>query len=292
MLEPLPFPRRINVEITNHCNQRCRLCPRLELTRPLGFMAPEVFARVAAECARHSTTLWLHFLGEPLLHRGLIDMIAVARRAGVSTVGLSTNAVALGTYTEALLSVGLDRLECSIDALDRERYHEIRGRDHFERVTENVRAFLARKQALGLDSPITSLQFMHSAELAATLPQVVECWRELLGPRDFIMTIEPASFLGAIATAPTTRPRTPCRWLFESLLVLQDGTVTMCGADWDAQAPLGNLREDTLEQIWNGAELGRRRAAHQQGEYDRVPLCGGCDDWALSDGHGYRNVLA
>jgi MoaA/NifB/PqqE/SkfB family radical SAM enzyme len=280
--------------VTNYCNQRCTLCPRQEFTRPLGFIDRNIYERAVRECAAHPTRLWLHFLGEPLLHRGLINMIRFAKQEGVAEVGLSTNGLSLhGKLAEALLTSGLDRLECSIDANDQKVYLAMRGRDHFVQVTENVRAFLVRKRELGRRRPITSLQFMRTPEVEATLPQLVAAWRPYLDMDDFVMTIDPASFAGAIATAatvPSARP--PCRWLFESVMVLQDGTVTMCGADWDAQAPLGNLRDTTLVELWNGGVLAQRRRAHLEGRFADVPICGTCTDWRLADGSGYTNVLA
>lgn len=294
---PLPFPRRINVEVTNHCNQRCALCPRQGFTRPLGFMERALFERVALECAGYDTSLWLHFLGEPLLHPELVPLVRVARRAGVARVGLSTNGVTLaGARAEALLDAGLDRLECSMDALDREGYRAARGRDHFGRVTRNVRAFLARKRARGLDRPIVSIQFMRTPELEARLPEVVAEWSPHLGPRDFVMTIRPAGFRGAVGPFPAGggggAARPPCPWLFESLMVLQDGTVTMCGADWDASAPLGSVRTASIREIWTGIEARRRRAAHLAGRFAEVGPCAGCEDWRLADGSGYANASA
>lgn len=296
MPQTLPFPRRINVELTNHCNQRCPLCPRQGLTRPLGFMDAELFERIAAECAGQPTRLWLHFLGEPLLHRQTVAFIRRAKQLGVREVGLSTNGLALGSHTDALLDCGLDRLECSLDADDREAYAQMRGRDHFERVSENLRHFLTRKRQLGCERPQTSIQFMRTPAVEARLAQVVAAWRPLLGPADFIMTIEPASFLGAVGGgapvggAPRTRP--PCRWLFESMMILQDGTVTMCGADWDASAPLGNLHQSTIADLWQGAELERRRQLHRAGDFAALSACAACEDWRLADGSGYVNVLA
>jgi radical SAM protein with 4Fe4S-binding SPASM domain len=287
------FPRRVNVEPTNHCNQRCRLCPRLGFTRPLGFMDAAVFERVARECAAHPTRLWLHFLGEPLLHRGLADMVATAKGLGVREVGLSTNAVSLhGPAADALLDAGLDRLECSLDAGDREGYRAMRGRDHFERVERNVRAFLARKRERGLERPVTSIQFMRTPGVEAELEALVDAWRPHLGPRDFVMTIAPASFLGAVDVAsPPDGARPPCGWLDSALMVLQDGTVTMCGADWDASAPLGNVAETTLHALWNGAEMARRRRAHAEARFADAGPCAACEDWRLADGHGYVNAL-
>jgi len=287
-----PFPRRVSVEVTNYCNQRCVLCPRQDFTRPLGFMDRAVFERIALECARHATRLWLHFLGEPLLHRDLVSMIEFAKHAGVAEVGLSTNALSLhGRLADALLQSGLDRLECSMDADDAEAYLAMRGRDHFDRVSANVRAFLERKRALGCERPITSIQFMRTPALLTTLDRVVETWRPLLGPRDFVMTIEPASFGGAVAVSgavPDQRP--PCQWLYSALMILQDGTVTMCGADWDAHAPLGNVHTTTIAEVWNGVELTRRRRAHEEGRFADVAPCAGCEDWRLADGHGYQKA--
>jgi len=293
MAVPAPFPQRINVEVTNHCNQRCPLCPRQAFTRPTGFMDPAIFERIARECAAHPVRLWLHFLGEPLLHRGLVGMIRAAKQAGVHEVGLSTNAVSLrGALADALLDSGLDRLECSMDADDAEAYLAMRGRDHFERVRDNVVGFLAAKRARGATRPVTSIQFMRTAAVVADLDRLVARWRPWLGPDDFVMTIEPASFAGAIpvATAPNGARR-PCAWLFSSLMILQDGTVTMCGADWNAHAPLGNAATSSLAAIWDGVELARRRQAHLDGRFDAVEVCGGCNDWRLADGQGYANAL-
>lgn len=254
----------------------------------------ELFQRIADECAGHETALWLHFLGEPLLHRDVVAMVRYAKRAGVHRVGLSTNGVSLrGELADALLHAGLDRLECSMDAGDRDDYRAARGRDHFERVVRNVQDFLAAKRAQGLEAPVTSIQFMRTPEVEARLEELVEAWRPHLGPRDFVMTIDPAPFGDAIGVEPKhgAGPRPPCAWLFSSVMILQDGTVTMCGADWDAGAPLGHLSRATIAEIWRGAEIERRRKAHLAGRFDEAGPCGTCRDWRLADGRGYRNAL-
>jgi MoaA/NifB/PqqE/SkfB family radical SAM enzyme len=260
-------------------------------------MPTELFERIARECGSYDTRLWLHFLGEPLLHRRLTTLIAFAKAVGVREVGLSTNAVSLaGPRIDALLDSGLDRLECSMDAIDPAGYLAMRGRPHFERATANIRALLDRKRARRLLTPVTSIQFMRTPAVAAALRDITDAWRPFLGPRDFVMTIEPISFGGAIhlngsRPLPAAGPRPPCRWLFESVMILQDGTVTMCGTDWDARAPLGNLRTASLTEIWMGPEAQRRRAAHLMGRFDAVGPCATCEDWRLADGHGYVNAL-
>jgi MoaA/NifB/PqqE/SkfB family radical SAM enzyme len=270
------------------------LCPRGGFTRALGFMDRDVFAAIARECAAHSTALWLHFLGEPLLHRELPELVRCAKEAGVAQVGVSTNATMLtGEIARALLECGLDRLECSLDANDRETYLAMRGKDDFERVVRNVRAFLAAKA--GRERPVVSIQFMRTPAVEASLEQLVEAWRPHLGPRDFVMTIAPAGFAGAIADGAEDgagTARFACPWLFSSLVILHDGTVTMCGADWDARAPLGNVRDSSIAEIWHGAEIERRRALHVDGTLLRARPVRGLRGLAIGRRRGYVNALA
>lgn len=294
-LEALAFPARVSVEVTNRCNQTCRLCPRAGFTRPVGSMHRDRFGRIVAEIAAHRTVLWMHFLGEPLLHPELLDLVADAVSAGVASVGFSTNATLLRpALDDRLLEVGLDRLDVSLDAADPATYQLMRGADHFERATSNLERFLRRRLERGRTRPVVSLQFMQVPEVAAELPAVIERWRPLLAPTDFIKTIEPAPFGGVVADgsrSPEGAERVPCPWLFGSLMVLQDGTVTTCGADWDARDPVGHVDEASLAEIWQGPEMERRRTAHLRGRWSEVELCGSCEDWYLADGHGYRNAL-
>jgi hypothetical protein len=147
------------------------------------------------------------------------------------------------------------------------------------------------KRARGARRPIVSLQVLLTPETRSALPGILERWRPLLDEPDFVMAIEPITFGGHVPIAtelPGERP--PCRWLFEALIVLQDGTVVACGTDWDAHAPLGNARDESLAAIWTSTEMHRRRAAHLAGKFP-TPAMRSVHGLALADGHGYRNVL-
>jgi hypothetical protein len=88
----------------------------------------------------------------------------------VAEVGLSTNGVSLhGKKAEELLASGL-----TARVLDRRRRARgllaMRGRDHFERVLENVRAPAAQARARQTAQP--SIQFMRTPAVEASLTRL------------------------------------------------------------------------------------------------------------------------
>jgi hypothetical protein len=86
---------------------------RYETTRfPMGFMDFSLFYAVIAQLAP-GTEIDFHKDGEPLLHRGLPEMIAHAKRAGMFT-HVVTNGILLGRQKKELVASGLDLLTVSI----------------------------------------------------------------------------------------------------------------------------------------------------------------------------------
>lgn len=292
-LEPRAFPERINVEPTNLCNMRCRLCPHPRMERARGRMDLELFRRIVRECAAHGTALWLQYMGEPLLHPGIVEMIASAKEAGLAKVGLSTNASLLDApMAQRILDSGLDRLECSVDAVDPEGFRRCRGSDDFQRVLSNVESFLDAKRARGRRTPVTSVQYMSfTLEGDGWRRAVIDRWRPRLGPGDFIMSIRDYSFAGSVRGPRDAGERGPCAWPFRSAVILWDGTLVLCGSDYDGRAAMGDVNRQSIREIWHGEGFRRVRDLHREAAWDRHPLCRGCDDWALSEGSGYVNIF-
>jgi radical SAM protein with 4Fe4S-binding SPASM domain len=74
--------------------------------------------------------------------------------------------------------------------------------------------------------------------------------------------------------------RYPCYHLWFSPAVNFDGEVSICCCDWAREAVIGNLREDSLAEIWQGNLLRQFRLYHLQAEYNEIPLCRNCDVWS------------
>jgi len=87
--------------------------------------------------------------GEPLLRRGIVDLVRRTSKSGVfRVIGLTTNGVLLANMLEALIQAGLNRLNVSLDSLDSDTYKKITGKDRLADVLEAI-DLAERSQAFG-----------------------------------------------------------------------------------------------------------------------------------------------
>jgi hypothetical protein len=61
------------------------------------------------------------------------------------------------------------------------------------------------------------------------------------------------------------------------LQVLWDGRVAACCYDYDGRMILGDLRRQTIAEIWHGEPYRRLRRAQATGDFAEWPLCRNCD---------------
>ena len=174
--------RDLRLSITDRCNLRCTYCmpaAGLEwLPRPSLLTAAEIarLARVAVE--RLGVERIRLTGGEPLLRRDLEEIVAAV--AGLRThhgrkpdIGLTTNGLGLDRRAAGLRAAGLDRVNVSIDTLDRDEYARVTRRDRLAGVLRGV----AGAQAAGL-SPIKINAVAMPGALGERAPRLLgECLR-------------------------------------------------------------------------------------------------------------------
>jgi cyclic pyranopterin phosphate synthase len=79
--------------------------------------------------------------GEPLVRRGIIDLVTMLGRVpGVETLAMTTNGTLLPRYARELRIAGLHRLNISLDTLDPERFARITRTGNMASVLEGIQA--------------------------------------------------------------------------------------------------------------------------------------------------------
>ena len=73
-----------------------------------------------------------------------------------------------------------------------------------------------------------------------------------------------------------TAARRPCPGLWKTPVIRHDGQLMACCADVDGHIQVGNLRDHTFQELWEGENMNRYRVWHIVGEFHQIPTCEGC----------------
>jgi MoaA/NifB/PqqE/SkfB family radical SAM enzyme len=172
-------PICVYLETTNRCNLLCTTCPRTyEELEPPADMSWDLFRRIVDQLPRIERAV-LHGVGEPMLVKRLPDMVRYLKDRGTYVL-FNTNGTVLNERNgRALIDAGLDELRVSLDAANAHSYQAIRGKNYFNRILKNVRAFRALQERLGCERPRVSAWLTGLKETVAELPDFVRVAAEI-----------------------------------------------------------------------------------------------------------------
>ena len=136
----------MRLSITDRCNLRCQYCMPHGIV-PVAHgdvLTYEELLQVAAAGVELGITKFKVTGGEPLARLGCVDFIAQLKALpGVEQVTLTTNGVMLKPIIPQLAEIGIDGVNVSLDAPDRETFAAITGFDELNRVLNSIDALLA-----------------------------------------------------------------------------------------------------------------------------------------------------
>jgi radical SAM protein with 4Fe4S-binding SPASM domain len=265
------LPVEIGIELTNHCNLACPFCAREEMIRTEGSMPLELFYKIVDEIKDYAEMIYLHGDGEPMIHKGLFDAVRYAKKNGLR-VGMSTNATLLDERRSLdLIDSGLDYLILAIDGATKETYEKIRVKGKYEVVKAHVERFL--QLCREKESPLYSLvQIIEMAENQHEIENFKKQWRRF---KPNVVRVKRLTDL--VWKEKIAHYSAPCFYIWRSVMIDWDGTVFPCCVDTNSEYRLGNLKETTLANCWNGPVMQQLRKHHLDGEQNKVSICRTCD---------------
>ena len=132
----------LRVSLTDRCSLRCTYCmpaeglPWLPGEQMLSTAELLRLVRVAVDCGVTSVRLTG---GEPLLRPDVVDVVAGVSALGVE-VSMTTNGLRLPSLAAPLRDAGLQRVNISLDTLDRDTFKRLTHRDRLVDTLAGVRA--------------------------------------------------------------------------------------------------------------------------------------------------------
>lgn len=290
---PLATPYVLFVDPSSACNFRCKFCPSgdamliRESGRWQGGMDLGLYRKIIGDLKKFDEplkVLRLYKDGEPLLNPNFADMVRIAKKSGVArSVDTTTNGSLLTPERmKPVLDAGIDRINISVNGLSDDQFLEFTGvRVHFDTFVDNIRKLYEMKGQCEILVKIAG-DFLSEEDRKRFfrvfgdcadrifIENVAPCWPEFDVADRLNVSLDRGIYDQPVGEVTT------CPYIFYSLSVNSDGSVSLCFLDWARKLLVGDVRQDSLKKIWNGDALRQHRLDQLRGNRKSNTVCGAC----------------
>ena len=241
--------RKVYLEISNICNLSCAFCPGTRRFKRA--MTEEELTVLLPRLRPYTDFLYFHLMGEPLCHSKLERFLELAGSHGFRVI-LTTNGTLLPKKQEMLLaSPALHKVNISLHAFEANDLavpfsDYLKGCFAFGRAAQGKVLISYRLWNRGGQDEKND-EILSAMEDYFPKPWTRERHGIRIGNRVFLEYGD--KFDWPDLTAPEGGEGVFCHGLRDQIGVLCDGTVVPCCLDHEGDIPLGNLFEQSLEEI-------------------------------------------
>jgi radical SAM protein with 4Fe4S-binding SPASM domain len=290
---PLATPMIVFVDPASACNFQCTFCPTgdrqliSDTGRFQGVLKLDVFRKVIDDLAGFDQpikVLRMYKDGEPFLNKHLAEMVAYAKASGrVPYIDTTTNGSLLEpARVQPVIDAGLDRINISVDGMNKQQYMDFtKFNMDFEGFVANVRWLYEHRGGceVVVKIPGDLLTEAQKQQFLDTFGDIADrvfienfapCW-----PQFDVEERTGVKIVKGIYDQPIGETDT-CPYIFYAMSVNADGLVSSCFLDWGRKLIVGDVRRQSLREIWNSDAFNALRMQHLEGRRRENPVCGSC----------------
>lgn len=291
---PLPTPFTFLIAPAHVCNFRCHYCShgqrRKEMKEEgfefklMDYEIVETFAKQLREFPERLKLIFFSGMGEPLMHRRIAEMVACLREHDVAErLEIFTNGKLLTKeMSDALVSAGLSRIRVSLQGLSSESYRQTAGvRVDFERLREQLEYFYSVRGECQLYVKVIDSALEEGEE--EKFFEMFEDKCDQMYVERFVPYQVSLGDYGDEACMDKTVygddviGSNMCPEPFFNWQLGIDGEIyPCCPLGLPRDFAVGNIRERTVFQMWNGEEARELRLLHLKNQRASHWVCGKC----------------
>lgn len=288
------LPDNIYIEITNHCQLRCYMCPSRAMTRKKGIMDINVYKKIINDLTGSLSRaeigqirLMLNGQGESMIHPEVFEMIKLAKDLGFQ-VGLITNGLLLDQKRiDKLIKTQLDSVIFSWYAFDPKTFENVYRRPYYEKFIKNILLFLhvinstrsntaviiawMESKYNKLDSSYATW-FFHKLPVDFVNVSRVRNYRRLYqitnpenDERDLVM-----EYLDHHKQNNLNDPLVGAECIWRTVYVHWDGLMYPCMCDYNGEYCVGDAKRENILDVWNGERFVTFRSCVLSGDYTAI----------------------
>lgn len=231
------------IEITKKCNLKCPFCPSANNQRN-DVMEFQKFTKIANNIKEYAELVYLHVLGEPLLHPEIEKILEYCESSNIN-LGLTTNGLFINQKGKLLLSLNnLSKINISLQCLI--QFDEIRRKKYLE----NLMQFLEYHNQIGSLIPINLRLWNNKDDLQNSSLNclVIDTLASYVNHNNIRFSIDD-EFEWPSEEKKINFNETNCLGGKRQFSVLTNGNIGLCCLDYLGNTKLGNLLKNDFNEI-------------------------------------------
>jgi radical SAM protein with 4Fe4S-binding SPASM domain len=291
-----------NIETTNACNMKCKMCPRTTMmTRKVESLEKHTFLNIIEQIEPIPSDLWntwekfvekeyginkndmsenhfflyiipkviqLHGYGDPLLDKNMPDYVRSLHKKGISTYFSCNPANISINNTLIIFENGLDYIKYSIESVDDLIHKQIRGKaSNFTQSYRKILKILEMKEKDKLKTIIIITMLDLNRENQREDFEALKKAFEGLDVYIYMKSEDQQWYRKDHHGTCSIHWSEFCKHPWMSMTIKSNGEVVMCMEDFNNEIVLGDAKRDTLYAIWNSEKYQEFRADH----FERTP---------------------
>lgn len=253
----------VSLEAHTLCNQGCYFCPVAFDRRETYFMPTETYEDILDQVAAYRDTVEAVFMinyNEPTADKRFVDQVAAIKSRGLPPATLTNGTGLTPKRVDRLLELGgLRFLSINLSTLDRERYAAEREGDHLDLVLRNLDYAKDRPLADEMDVVVLGKgDDVHRRDFE-------EISERFAGSRFRVKQFEVMDRAGYLQIGLSARNKTLCGCdnfgsrPLQHVHITPRGKCLLCCEDYDERYVVGDLAEQTLDEVLTGPAMATMR---------------------------------
>ncbi len=288
-------PWSVSIEPTTRCNFQCPECPTGigELGRRAGDMALDRFIDIINEIEHTTSTVLLHFQGEPLMNPDIYKMVEYASSKRIITE-MATNATLLDKEaSEKLVKSGLKKIVISIDSPSEKEFGMYRKGGQLTGVLLGIENIQQAKLKYKTGYPLLCLELLAFKNNVSRIEDFVTLGKSLRADVIRVKTVQLLNLEDAADKIPIGtkycryekrvdgsialkgKANSPCSVPWYKCSLTHDGWIVPCCFDKSATYLLGSINTHSLNEVWYSKHYNnfrKRLIRHRR----LMPVCSTC----------------
>jgi radical SAM protein with 4Fe4S-binding SPASM domain len=256
-----------------------------------GHLDMDLYTKIVSDIKKMGKlkSLKLYSDGEPLLNKNIAKMVRPAKINDIAErIEITTNASLLKKEISLdLIESGLDYLRISIASVSERRRFEInQSKISVRQIFDNIKNFKRLRDKLGRKLPFIYVKMIDTFgpenEIFKNMYKgvadevCIESPMNWNGQRNFISNLYPNKKINKDLFPPAKKLKKVCPFPFYSLVIKCNGDVVACCVDWSRQTKIGNLKGESLSEVWDSQRLREFRKIHLEGRREENESCRNC----------------